>query len=94
MGAGQARRRAQGSGRRAGRAAGRSAVRVPGRAAGARGAGARGALARQQAHERAECALHRRGARGLCTQAGPVGPVGCSCTRLGFQPGFSTRYFS
>ena len=24
----------------------------------------------------------------------PVGPAGCSCTRLGFQPGFSTRYFS
>ena len=30
-------------------------------------------------------------ARSLCAQAGPVG---CSCTRLGFQPGFSTRYFS
>ena len=24
----------------------------------------------------------------------PAEPVGCSCTRLGFQAGFSTRYFS
>ena len=32
-----------------------------------------------------------RWARGLCARAGPVG---CSCTRLGFQPGFSTLYFS
>ena len=30
-------------------------------------------------------------ARSLCAQAGLLG---CSCTRLGFQPGFSTRYFS
>ena len=38
---------------------------------------------------------HATWARGLCAQAGPAGPVGCSCTRLGFQPGFfSTRYFS
>ena len=56
-------------------------------AAGVRAARARAARARQQAWG----ARPGRWARGLCAQAGPVG---CSCTRLGFQPGFSTRYFS
>ena len=97
-------RRARGRAGRAGtaRAGGRAGAQRAaggraGRVAGARGAGvaagarARGALAWQQAHERAERARHRRKARGLCAQAGPTGPVGCE---LGFQPGFSTWYFS
>ena len=58
-----------------------------GRVAGARARGASAAGARQQARG----ARPGRWARGLCVRAGPVG---CSCTLLGFRPGFSTRYFS
>ena len=77
--------------------------------AGARAAGGRGAQAlgrsgaRLGEQARGRASGHAAGrtvraghgqqaarARSLCAQAGPVG---CSCTRLGFQPGFSTRYF-
>ena len=59
-------------------------ARSAGRAAG-RGAGRRWAQAAGAGRARPG-----RWVRCLCAQAGPVG---CSCTRLGFQPGFSTRYF-
>ena len=62
------------------------AARRVGRARQTRGARAAGRGARAAGRGRPAV-----GARGLCAQAGPVG---CSCTRLGFQPGFSTRYFS
>ena len=68
------------------------------RRAGGSGAGARRRWGARSAGGRAAgCTVlagHGRQAaraRSLCAQAGPVG---CSCTRLGFQPGFSTRYFS
>ena len=35
-----------------------------------------------------------RGRRSAWELGARAGPVGCSCTRLGFQPGFSTRNFS
>ena len=68
------------SGRAAGRAGARLGERARGWASGrAAGRTVRAGHGRQAAR-----------ARSLCTQAGPVG---CSCTRLGFQLGFSTRYF-
>ena len=61
------------------------------------GAGRSGrAGARQQARQARE-ARQARGAHGACVAwalGARAGPVGCSCTRLGFQPGFSTRNFS
>ena len=62
-------------------------AQASGRAAGRAGARlgarcARGTAGRQ--HERAACAR----------RLGQLGQVGVLCTRLGFQPGFSTRYFS
>ena len=84
----------------------RSAGRAAGRRAGRRLAQAAGAGARAERHGvgRAECrradawgavagagrARPGRWVRGLCAQAGPVG---CSCTWLGFQPGFFDSVF-
>ena len=84
-----------GRGSRLGRWAARRAVGVRARA-GAQAAGAQGLAERRRAGGRRAGARgaqagRRQRARSLCAQAGPVG---CSCTRLGFQPGFSTRYFS
>ena len=70
---------AQAAGSRRGRHGRASAGRAGQAAAGAR----QGAAGRGRAQQREAGEL---GAR--------AGPVGCSCTRLGFQPGFSTRNFS
>ena len=51
-----------------------------------RACGRRGAAADEQAGAQAQ----GRGARG----SRQLGQFWCSCTWLGFQPGFSTRYFS
>ena len=67
------------------RVRGAAGERAPGRARQARG---RARQARGRARQEGGKA---HGPRGLCAQAGLVG---CSCTRLGFQPGFSSRYFS
>ena len=92
--------RAQGA---AGEACGRQGTDVQGLAAGAGARGRRAGGRARQERAAGRCGAreaHGVGARGvrpgrawacLCAQAGPVG---CSCTRLGFQPGFSTRYFS
>ena len=80
------------SGRR-GRAGGRGR-RLGGRALGAGRTGnweqARGACAAGVGSVRG---IGRQGAR-LGAPGALVGPVGGSCTRLDFQTGFSTRYFS
>ena len=106
--AGRAGRHAGGIARvgRAGQAAGAGGTGV--RTLGAHGSAGQAASARQgaagarqgAAGERVDARARGMGpgrawpgcwVRGLCARAGPVG---CSCTRLGFQPGFSTRYFS
>ena len=83
--------RARGDAQAAG--AWRAGVRTSGRRRAAGSGRAR------QARGGAHCARGARPAwawpgRACARQAGPAGPVGCSCTRLGFQLGFSTQYFS
>ena len=76
---------AQARGRASGHAAGRAGTRQGERARGWASGHATGRTVR------AGHGWQAARARSLCAQAGPVG---CSCTRLGFQPGFSTQYFS
>ena len=78
--------RAPGAQAGAGGALGAQAACTGARAAGTRAHATRAAGARQQARG----SRPGRWARSLCARAGPVG---CSCTRLGFQPGFSTQFF-
>ena len=88
--------------RSVGRAAGRRAGRRWAQAIGAGAHGERHGVGRAE-HRQADARGPRLGVaagvgrarlgrwvRGLCAQAGPVG---CSCTRLGFQPGFFDSVF-
>ena len=74
-------------------AAGRAGRACVGRHAGGRASAARGWASGRAAGRTVRAGHGRQAARArsLCAQARPIG---CSCTRLGFQPGFSTRYFS
>ena len=92
----------QALGRQARRASGRAAGRAAGVGALARGAVSSGRAtgrtgARRWAQARGACATGAGSVRGIGRQGEPgvlAGPVGGSCTRLDFQTGFSTRYFS
>ena len=75
---------------KAGLGTGRAARRHCAGGMGRRAGGARQAQA-GGAQARGASAADKSWACGLCARAGPVG---CSCTRLGFQPGFSTHNFS
>ena len=79
----------------AGRAGARRASML-GRA-GRQAHGRRQALTGDSSTGRSGRAGARQQARGACVAwalGARPGPVGCSCTRLGFQPGFSTLNFS
>ena len=81
------------AGRHAGGRAGVGARRRQAAGAGGRGVWALGAgRAAGEAHDRQ--VLGTRGARGLGARRAGWPGLCTRCTPLGFQPGFSTRYFS